>query len=579
MKHNFLILFLLINTFVCAQEFSLENLLTMGDEDLLSLFNKVSEDSVMAERVARVYLQRGRKEKDTIKMARGYDRLARIFHPRKNIMFADSVIELTKNINHKTYPALGYILKSYEYHRLGDLKLRTENELISYKLSLKNDNLSQQLYILDNLIASKGLWGDKKEALRLQIERHRIMTRSDYIEKIIESTRKDAFDYIDEIYKENELLSIQNFVFCYLSLRKMDSARSYLLNGIEKVENFKGYNYSKDYFSNWFQEASVEIDFYSGDLKGSIEKSNTLLNDSERSLPNSTILNLNFYKGLSLINIGEEEVGINYLKVADSIFETGHIIILPDQRVLFELLMEHFKLKGELEEEIKYLNKMIFTDSIFKRNFQFFEPDLIKNFERPKLLHEKEVLIEELKKKNNKAKSFVWFGVALLSLSCLIIGYYFKRQQLYKRRFENLITENSIKKNNDRKNCSKSLEIPTNIIDEIMLNLHHFEMNNEYLSQTISLYDLASSFKTNPRYLSKVINFQKEKHFPLYINDLRVDYALKELSKSTKFRKFTIKAIAADSGFKSSESFSKAFYRRHGIYPSYYIKKLEALKN
>ncbi|MFT5077366.1 MAG: hypothetical protein ACI9D4_001258, partial [Polaribacter sp.] len=74
---------------ISAQEFSAEALSKMEDEALLTLFNNVEFDSIRAEKVARTYLNRARKEQDTIKMARGYDRLARIFHPQKNIQFAD----------------------------------------------------------------------------------------------------------------------------------------------------------------------------------------------------------------------------------------------------------------------------------------------------------------------------------------------------------------------------------------------------------------------------------------------------------------------------------------------------------
>jgi len=172
MKTYTILLFLFVLTQAQAQEFSVESLLTKSDEDLLSLFNKVSEDSLVAEKIVRVYLNRARKEEDTIKMARGYDRLARIYHPEKNIMFADSVISLTKDMNDKTYPAMGYILKSYEYQRLGDLILKTENAIIGYKLALKNENISQQIFISDYLIYTKSIWGNKKEALELQKERH-----------------------------------------------------------------------------------------------------------------------------------------------------------------------------------------------------------------------------------------------------------------------------------------------------------------------------------------------------------------------------------------------------------------------
>ncbi len=86
---------------------------------------------------------------------------------------------------------------------------------------------------------------------------------------------------------------------------------------------------------------------------------------------------------------------------------------------------------------------------------------------------------------------------------------------------------------------------------------------------------MAASFNTNYKYLSKVINLYKEKRFPNYINDLRVVYAFTELKTNKKFRKYTIKAIAKECGFKSAESFSKCFYNKYRIYPSFYLKQLD----
>ncbi len=85
---------------------------------------------------------------------------------------------------------------------------------------------------------------------------------------------------------------------------------------------------------------------------------------------------------------------------------------------------------------------------------------------------------------------------------------------------------------------------------------------------------MAKSFGTNYTYLSKVINLQKGKHFSNYINDLRIVYAYQELKKDPKLRNYTIKAIAKECGFKSAESFSKAFLKKTGIYPSHFIKSL-----
>ncbi len=63
--------------------------------------------------------------------------------------------------------------------------------------------------------------------------------------------------------------------------------------------------------------------------------------------------------------------------------------------------------------------------------------------------------------------------------------------------------------------------------------------------------------------------------FTSYIKEKRIAYRAGQLRTNKKMRKYSIKAIAHESGFKTAESFSKAFYKKYRIYPSYYIKQLE----
>ncbi|TSE03808.1 AraC family transcriptional regulator [Aquimarina algiphila] len=48
-----------------------------------------------------------------------------------------------------------------------------------------------------------------------------------------------------------------------------------------------------------------------------------------------------------------------------------------------------------------------------------------------------------------------------------------------------------------------------------------------------------------------------------------------KLKEDRIFRKYTVKAIAQDIGFNNAEAFAKAFYKKTGIYPWYFIKELE----
>ena len=118
-------------------------------------------------------------------------------------------------------------------------------------------------------------------------------------------------------------------------------------------------------------------------------------------------------------------------------------------------------------------------------------------------------------------------------------------------------------------------EISKDIIDSILLDLKKFEKNNDFLNNEITLTNLAVDFNTNSSYLSKIINGNKGKNFSTYISNLRIDYCVEKLKTNQKFRRLPIKGIAFEIGFNNTESFSKAFYRKTGIYPSYFIKQIE----
>lgn len=136
-------------------------------------------------------------------------------------------------------------------------------------------------------------------------------------------------------------------------------------------------------------------------------------------------------------------------------------------------------------------------------------------------------------------------------------------------------TEQATSKNPSDTNTQAPLEIADDIVAEILENLETFEAEKGFLSPKIKLTQLAKDCNTNSTYLSKVINYKKDKNFSSYINELRVAFAFDELRDNATFRKYTIKAVAQECGFKSAESFSKAFYKMYGIYPSFYSKQLD----
>ncbi len=133
---------------------------------------------------------------------------------------------------------------------------------------------------------------------------------------------------------------------------------------------------------------------------------------------------------------------------------------------------------------------------------------------------------------------------------------------------------NNLEVNLTREDLIRIKGVSFKIVERIMLKLEQFEKKEYFLHHNISLYKLAKEFKTNPTYISKVINTYKKKNFNTYINDLRIEYTIYQLQKDKKLRNYTIKAIAFEMGFKNVDSFSSAFRKKTGLYPSHFIKQL-----
>ncbi|MEM9687827.1 MAG: helix-turn-helix domain-containing protein, partial [Bacteroidota bacterium] len=222
-------------------------------------------------------------------------------------------------------------------------------------------------------------------------------------------------------------------------------------------------------------------------------------------------------------------------------------------------LYEHIRLSDSLQKAERKLRNKFFRIR--------FETDQLK-LEREKLIGQKAI-----------------FGNWIVSLSIFIVlisgitYYYYHRQRLYKLRFKALLSEKEIPEYQMVKKPSSEQVSDVNIsetaLNHIRSQLAVFVSEKQYLDKTVSLNQLAKAMDTNPKYLSHVVNFYEQKSFIDYIKDLRIGYVLEALKSDAVLRKYSIKAIASEVGFNTSEAFSKAFYKKTGLYPSYFIKELD----
>ncbi len=554
MKKNCFIVVLVLSIYgnSFSQSINKEPLTSQTYETLLRLFESNSRDTISAIKFAKAYIEKAKNENDSTKIARGYTKLAFVSKRLKAIKYLDTSIVYSKYSKHQDFPTEGYLYKSLYQFEKEEYEKSLKNGILAYQYANKKKNVEQQIKALHQINSINELWGDYKKVLETEFLAYSLLFENPGI----------------EYFSENYLYSLEGIGKCYVRLNKPDSAIYYFNKGIKeslKLKDTVTYHAFVSRTGMALYEKENYFDAIDSLKKGDIYR---------RSYNNSYLPYYYYYIGSSYYQQGKKDLGVQYYKKIDSIYDKRHVLS-PELPFVYDKLVSYYRNKDDDQKQLEYLYKLVRVERIIDVKKINIKNKTNKDYHIPKLLEDKEDLIADLNKRNEKNQVIVWSAIVLLVVMIIATYYYFKRQRKFKKRFENLIASQEIPKNKleeieEEENNGISIEI----IEDILKHLTRFEIEKKYLEKGISLSDMSKGFGTNSTYLSKVINLKKDKNFSQYINDLRVEFIVRELKVNKKYRNYTIKAIADECGFNSSESFSKAFYKKFGIYPSYYLRNL-----
>ncbi|NER12725.1 helix-turn-helix domain-containing protein [Leptobacterium flavescens] len=527
----------------------LDSLKKLSYKEIYSSQLKFENKPSIAIIYSQAYLEKGKEENDTIRIANAYTQFILLLDFDIGVRYADSIINLTGKIKHKLYPGDGYLLKGTLLYYLGNYSASLENLLIAQKYADINNNEKQLLTVKEAIGQLKSISGNFLESLAISKE---IL---DIIQK-----RNDTDDY-----KEDYLRTLNNLSLNYLSLNEPDSALTIINKGILKSLEFK------DTLSYYDFVANSGVGMY---LKKEYDKANDSL---DKAFPfdedQNSRINYYLYKGRIARNTGDIENAIVNFERLDSIYELHQDPVreLPE---VYWTFVNYYREKGDTQSQLKYIDKLLTADSVIDANFNYLNTNIAKEYDIPQLTAEKDELIRSLQTKKAQSNN----GIVILSLLFLLFGglffYYYRKQRIYKRKFGYLMQEGKIADAKAKSANQRINGISEELIRRIVDGLKAFEQKNEFLDPSITLNSLSKKLHTNSNYLSKVINHYEQKNFSNYINDLRIDYTVEQLKTNKQFRLYSVKGIAEEVGFNSTESFSKAFFKRTGIYPSYFIRQL-----
>lgn len=536
-----------------------DTLLRKSFQELSDLFYNSKPDSLKATIYAKKYFSKALKEKDTLEMLNGKYLLADILNNEDvYLTFCDSLIKIIENTSTKKISAIIHIdLATYFFHKEQNNRALKElmkaNQIIH---KLKDTYLKNKvLYLMGSIQNSVG---ENEKALKIY-------------KKVYNYTLKEKLLTKDNFFSTIPL----NITIEYRKLNKIDSALFYNRKAVslyKKINDSINLGYS--YYSLAFiyqkkQEHEKALKAYLKSLSA-IQK-----DENYRILTNT-------YSKVAMLydTIGFYSKSLKYHLKADSLFDVRKI---PSRYLedTYKYLINQYRDK-DLKKQLLYIEKLLKIKDFKSSEKNKINKTFTEEYDIPNLISEKKKVIEKLQNEVKESRRNRIIYISFLVLSLALIGYQIKRKRSLKKRFIALVNQKEVTDKEKIKHVTKTTnkyELSDETINTIMKGLEVFEKNTDFLNSKINLQLLADRLDTNTSYLSKAINQYKKNSFSNYINQLRVKYTIEKLKKDSLWRKYTIKAISQEVGFKNAESFSKAFFKHTGLKPSYFIKELVKVKD
>lgn len=228
----------------------------------------------------------------------------------------------------------------------------------------------------------------------------------------------------------------------------------------------------------------------------------------------------------------------------------------------------------------KYLNeKKIDHYEIYKLKYDSVDNITKSNISEARNLVLKRIELEQKDHGDEYDGNLFWMN-SLFIIICLMIAstipiiYFYSKTRSDYKKYLQIVNELHIEPIVKIEKEKHSI-IPERSEQLLLRKLDKFEESQNYLNPKITLTTLAKQLDTNTKYLSEVINRNKDKNFNSYINELRINYILQKLKSETRYRNYKIISLAEESGYNSQSTFIGAFRSITGISPASFINFLK----
>ena len=532
-------------------------------KEIVSIYFDPKTDTIIMKNCANELLSRGKNNKDYNEIAYGYMLMQKMHYGQIALRYNDSCYKYFSKTGNNDF-IMGSLL---ERANILNYDLNKKVEALNLYLKIYNNPKNNKEFL--NIDVLEKIATIKSEDLGKFEESIKLYKKvSNYYRKSSETKKFDA--------KAKYYWSLFTIASNYKDLNILDSSSYYNKLGykLSKENNYSCYNCL-------FTLNQAAVDVLDKKFLISLDSINKSIPLLKACRMNGNLAAAYYYKAKNYEGLNNQFLAVENYKKMDSLFADPNILN-PKFNNGYKYLINYYKKKKDLENQLIYINKFVTIDSILQSKNNHYKDLLKDKYEIPQLLAEKQKIINSLDKKSSSLKTYLTVTFLIIFLLIIISNFQYYKARKLKTRFENLINElNSENSNNQNKsrNNSINLGIPVEVFENIVEKLKVFEKEKKFLDSNLTLEKLSSNFESNSKYLSKVVNIAYEKTFPNYLNELRINYIIKELNTNRILRNYTISALSKEAGFNNSDSFSAAFAKITGMKPSFFIKELNKIKN
>jgi len=549
-------------------QFNIDSIANYSDETLENFFEKEVLNLEVQEQIAKEYFSRVDENTDSLRIGKAYGFLVEALSRSKlALAYADSTIKYSINQRDENYPTKAYYLKSAELYFIGKFVESFDNLIIAKNLANSQNN---------------DIWIVKTNKLISNYNAH--IFRHDRSVKLL-LQNKDIFDKnpsLIEKYKFPHSNNLFNLSLNYLELKQPEKALHPIKDGLTITRNRNQADHAR--FLHLYALAELDFQNYKSAID-TLLKARLKIPTYDNSYTCGELILSTAYLKINELDRAKYHLknGLDHAKLISNPSTSKFL------KKSYEAFIDYYNNEGDIENEMLFFRKKAKIDSIILAG-QLTVANTDKIIEQIAQLESKESDLEELKfaTKEYKSRSFVLLLFSFISL--IGLAFFLFKSKAYKQKFDKIFLENQLLKSSisyqdnqveqssvlvKSKAVSAISDLNEDQIARILKSLQEFEESKKYVNSSCTLYYLAKELDTNKTYLSKVINSHKQTNFANYINNLRIGYILEELKNNPKLRSYTVEAISEECGFNTAQSFSKAFQKRTGLYPSYFIKNLD----